>query len=106
MSAGPEVQEIVLSGEDTDLGAFGFPVDLFGRKAGTLRESSPFRRASGETLRVPADSWFGFRVGLDGTAGKQQLLYTLADEPDADETGIFAPALYAEPTLRFGPVST
>lgn len=105
VSAGPEVQEIVLSGEETDLGAFGFPVDLFGRKAGTLRESSPFRVSfRAETLRVPADTWFGIRVGLDGTAGKQQLLYTLSDEPDADETGIFAPALYAEPTFRFGPV--
>lgn len=105
VSAGPEVQEIVLSGEEADLGAVGFPVDLFGNRAGTLREEAPFRLGfREEVLLVPADTWFGVRVGVDGTAGRQRLVYTLSDEPEVDDVGIFAPAAYLEPTLRLGPL--
>lgn len=105
ISAGPETQEIVISGEEADLGAFGIPVNLFGDKSGTLRESAPFRIGfRDEVLLHPADTWFGFRAGVDGTAGKQELLYTLTEDPEAEETGIFAPAVYGEPTFRLGPV--
>ncbi len=105
LSAGPEVQEITLSGEEADLGAFGFPVDLFGNRAGTLREEAPFRIGfREEVLLAPADRWFGVRLGVDGTAGKQRLVYTLAESPEVDDVGILQPAAYAEPTLRLGPV--
>jgi TonB family protein len=105
VSLGPEVQEIVLSGEEADLGAFGVPVNLFGEKAGTLREEAPMRLGwREEALLVPADTWFGLRVGTDGTLGKQNLLYTLGDEPESEDTVITAPAFYVEPTFRLGPV--
>lgn len=105
LSAGPEVQEIVLSGEEADLGAFGFPVDLFGRRAGTLREEAPFRLGfREEVLLSPADRWFGVRLGVDGTWGAQRLVYTLADDPEVDTVTVAAPAAYLEPTLRLGPV--
>ncbi|MEZ4235805.1 MAG: TonB family protein [Myxococcota bacterium] len=105
-SVGPEVQELVLSDERTDLGALGVPVDLFGDlpSVGIVREEAiPRWSLRHEWLRDPAAGWLGVRAGLDLLWGKQTLQYTIGT-PEAGQIGVAMPALYAEPTLRLGPV--
>jgi hypothetical protein len=106
LGAGPEVQEIELSGETTDLGTLGVPIDLFGKQAGVLREEGPFRWSfRHEWARDPADGHFGARLGTDWLWGRQSYTDTLGDDEDEfSSAGITQPAFYAEPILRFGPL--
>jgi TonB family protein len=103
---GPELQELVLGDERTDLGALGVPVDLFGDlpSTGEVREEAiPRWSLRHEWLRDPADSWFGVRAGLDLLWGKQALVYTIGEE-ESGRIGVTMPATYVEPTIRLGPV--
>ena len=63
---------------------------------------------------VPDGKRLGWRVGVDFLGGRESFLYDvpvgptqLGDEAEAPEQGdslYFAPAMYVEPTLRFGSV--
>ena len=105
-SVGPELQELELTDEATDLSSLGIPVDLFGDlpSTGVVREEAlPRWSLRHEWLRLPGDHWFGVRGGLDLTWGQQAIEYTLGEDIQ-EKIGVSMPSLYLEPTFRVGPV--
>lgn len=105
---GPEKQELVLSGERTDLDALGIPVNLFGElpAAGNVTEEAvPRWSLRHEWSRPPGDGWWGVRAGLDASWGQQRLDYTIGQSvPESGALPIATPALYLEPMLHLGPI--
>ena len=104
-SVGPDQQELALSGEDV-AAIPGFPVDLFSglSTSGEVREEAlPEYAFRHEWLRSPGDDWLGFRGGIDAVWGLQSVYYTVGRE-EYNDAHIVEPAVYGEPTLRFGPL--
>lgn len=104
-AAGPEVQSIELSGEEADLGSLGIPIDLFGSKPGTISEESPMRVAfRHDWIHDPGDGHVGLRMGLDWSWGRQELVYALGETDESGSRAVSQPAVWVEPTLRWGPL--
>ncbi|MES2643960.1 MAG: TonB family protein [Myxococcota bacterium] len=60
-----------------------------------------------EVDATPGKATVGWRIGADLQGGRDSFLYNVvAFSPyEADETWLFAPALYVEPTIRVGPLT-
>ncbi|MEQ1502438.1 MAG: TonB-dependent receptor [Myxococcota bacterium] len=106
-SVGPELQELVLGAERSDVSAaIGIPLDVFGDlpTEGEVREEAlPRWSLRHEWLHDPGAGVLGVRAGFDWAWGKQSLEYTVGDPVEALES-VSQPALYLEPTLRLGPI--
>ncbi len=103
---GPEIVELDLSGTEGSLDSDNDDFDSVTADlptSGIAREKGTILNLREEISRPPGSGWIGIRAGLDLQMGTYSVVYEFLSELQ-EEAPIAAAALYAEPTVRLGPL--